>query len=87
MGQSAQGTNLFAPRPGEISMRQAASMYRPIETYTYEEMLDMGMTEREINEYFYNLGANANPALVKNASVGDVPALDGRQGIYGGEGR
>ena len=95
MGQGAQSigqgmSNAFAPRPGEISMRDAASMLRPIETYTYQEMLDMGMNEREINEYFYNLSANANPGLLQDASIGNVRASDvtgTRAGIYGGEER
>ena len=92
LGQGAQGmrqgmrqgmANAFAPRPGEISMRQAASMYRPIETYTYEEMLDMGMSDREIQDYFYDLGERTNPNIRQYSSMGDVPAITDRTaGIY-----
>jgi len=95
MGQGAQGigqgmANAFAPRPGEISMRDAASMYRPIESYTYEEMLEMGMSPDQIAEYFSQITRNANPAIVQDASMGNVRASDvtgTSAGIYGGEGR
>ena len=99
LGQGAQSamqgvsqgmSNLFAPRPGEISMRDAASMYRPIESYTYEEMLDMGMSHDQIAEYFSTQMYNANPRLVQSGSIGNVTASDvtgTRAGIYGGERR
>ena len=95
MGQGAQGigqgmANAFAPKPGEISMRDAASMYRPVESYTYEEMLAMGMSPDQIAEYFSTQMYNANPRLVQSGSMGNVTASDvtgTRAGIYGGEGR
>ena len=88
LGQGAQSmrqgmANAFAPRPGEISIREAMSMNRPIESYSYDEMLQMGMTDREIQDYFYDLGERTNPNIRQSSSIGDVPAMTNRTaGIY-----
>jgi hypothetical protein len=80
--------NAFAPDPNEVSIRQAMSMIRPIQAYTYDEMLDMGMTDSEIAEYFSTQMYKANPRLVQSGTMGNISAADvtgTRAGIYGGE--
>ncbi len=53
MGQGGSGfNNPFGSTLNEISMRDAMSMRKPIESYTYEDMRGMGMSDDQIAQYF-----------------------------------
>ena len=53
MGQGGLGfNNPFGSTSNEISIRDAMSMRKPIESYTYEDMRGMGMSDDQIAQYF-----------------------------------
>lgn len=69
---------------GAQSMGQGVQrmFMRPLESYTYEDMRGMGLSDQEIADYFARTGQSK---IIPNLNIpGD--ALDGtRFGIYGGE--
>jgi hypothetical protein len=95
LGQGAQSmrqgmANAFAPGGREISIREAMSMNRPIESYSYQDLVDAGLNAGEIDRYFRETYENRPIDYGLGLDYTGVKAsdLEGRSaGIYGGERR
>lgn len=89
-GQSiSQGIgNAFAPDPNEVSIRQAMSMIKPIEKYSYQQLVDAGLNAGEIDKYFREMYENKPIDYGTGLDYSGVTASDVAStsaGIYGGE--
>ena len=89
MGQGGLGfNNPFGSTSNEISIRDAMSMRKPFESYSYQDLVDAGLNAGEIDRYFretyknrpIDYGTGLDYTGVKASDVSGTSA-----GIYGDE--